>query len=333
MPLKGETDVQEMEGISNIVDDAGGSKESEKPASAASSPAEDVSNTVTDDALSVVRDVVDKREPAAAASSATVEVPGQTTGDQSTQKDDENFSDVPFNKHPRFQEVLRQRNDFKVDAVRYRNVQNFIDQNGLGAEEAAELLTIGGLMKVNPIEAWKRMKPAIQKLLVAAGEVLPDDLKDRVAKGEITADAAMEVSRSRATVDATHAQRSFEQQRSDQTRSTELRNTLMGAAAAWEADRHLRDPNFDAKLPLVQKEVVWLQSQEGKPDTPQGVQDQLRRAYEAVNAAAPTPVAPTSRQKPAITPVNGGQVTGDVRPAPQSTLDIIKGVVAKSRAR
>jgi hypothetical protein len=332
MPPKGDTEVLEPE-ISNIVDDAGDAKASEKPASAAPSTATDVSNTVADDALSVVRDVVDKRTPETAASSATVDSSGQPTGDQPTkQPDDENFSDVPFNKHPRFQQVLGRLKTAEVDAVRYRNVQNYLDQNGLDAPEAAELLAIGGLMKVNPIEAWKRMKPTIQKLLIAAGEVLPDDLKDRVTKGELTADAAMEVSRSRATVDATQAQRTFEQQRSETTRTAEVRDSLMNAAASWEADRRLRDPNFDAKLPAVQKEVVWLQSQEGKPNTPQGVQEQLRKAYEAVSATV-APVTPTPRPKPAITPVNGGQVTGDVHAAPQSTLDIIKGVVAKSRAR
>ena len=147
-------DIGEMDdqSISNTVDDAGDLKRSEKPADAASSTAPDVSNTVADeDALSVVRDVVDKR-PKAETEAPSATAAAATPAGQARQKepDDEAFSDVPFNKHPRFQELLQQRNDFKTDAVRYRNVQDFIDNNGLSAEEAAELLTVGGLIKVDP---------------------------------------------------------------------------------------------------------------------------------------------------------------------------------------
>jgi hypothetical protein len=74
------------------------------------------------------------------------------------------YSDVPFNKHPRFQELLapaQQRS--RSDAVRYNNVQNFLDTQGLSAEEAADMLVIGGLMKVNPLEAWKRMQPTLKQ--------------------------------------------------------------------------------------------------------------------------------------------------------------------------
>src|SRR6185295_1076333 len=242
--------------------------------------------------------------------------------------DDENFSDVPFNKHPRFQEILRQRNTFKVDAVRYQNVQNFIDSNGLAPEEAAELLTIGGLMKVNPVEAWKRIEPAVRKLLVAAGEVLPDDLRALIQQQKMTPEAALEVSRARAATQSVTVQRSFDQQQAERREQMAQVSLRRDAATAWERDRRARDPNFDAKLEAIGKEVLWLQRQEGIPAAPQGVQDQLRRAYENVNKGFRQAPAATARRS--ITPVNGFQTgSSDARPAPKNTMEIIQAELAK----
>jgi hypothetical protein len=329
------TEVEEIHDSPAVVtDDAGGSKEPEQPASADPSTAKDVSNLVPDDdPYQIVRDVVAKRkEPAA--SSATVEVePAQRADRQPAAKepDNESYSDVPFNKHPRFQALLHERNEFKTDAVRYRNVQGFLDNQGLSAEEAADMLIIGGLMKVNPLEAWKRMQPTLKKLLVAAGEVLPDDLKGLVTEGQMSKEAALEVSRARAATQAVEFQRSFDQQQAERRALSDKRMLRVNAAQSWEDDRRRRDPNFDAKLPDILKEVVWLQSQEGVPEEPQKVQDQLRRAYETVNKSRPAARAPARR--PAMTPVNGGQVAGDARPQPKNTMEIIQAELAKRNAQ
>jgi hypothetical protein len=324
------TEIEDINDSKTVVDDAGGPKGPEQPASAESSAAKDVSNLVPDDdPYQIVKDVVAKRKPDPAASSATVEDPAAQPRERQPAKepDNEAFTDVPFNKHPRFQALLHERNEFKTDAVRYRNVQNFLDTQGLTAEEAADMLVMGGLMKVNPLEAWKRMQPTLKKLLVAAGEVLPEDLKGLVTAGEMSRDAALEVSRARAATQAVEFQRSFDQQQADRRAQLDKRSARVNAAQSWEDDRRRRDPNFDAKLPAILKEVVWLQSQEGIPEEPQKVQDQLRRAYESVNKAGSTARAPARR--PAMTPVNGGQVAGDARPAPKSTMEIIQAELAK----
>ncbi len=281
--------------------------------------------------LDVVRDVVDqsRKDPA---SPAEGEGNGQPTADAAPkEQDDENFSDVPFHKHPRFQQLLRKAKGNEQDAERYRNVQTFLDNSGLAADEAADGLIIMGLMKTDPVEAWKRMKPTVQKLLVAAGEVLPDELRQMVQEGKMDEAAALEVSRSRAAVNATHAQRSFEQQRSQRQSQTQAVQALGIAANDWEADRRKKDPNFDKKFVPLQKEILFLQQTEGKPNTPQGVQAQLEKAYAAVNVAL-KPVQPRDQQqrfaptrpKPELKPVTGGQVAGNNRPAPQSTLDIVR---------
>lgn len=274
--------------------------------------------------LDIVRDVVDKRPKPEAASPAEGEETGdKDQGDDQKKQDDDNYSDVPFHKHPRFQHLLRQKKAADIDAVRYRNVQTFLDTNGLTADEAGDMLVIGALAKTDPAEAWKQVKPWVQKLLIAAGEVLPEDVQQRVQAGEISHEAALELTRARASTQSMQAAQTFRQQQEERRRQQELGSSIMNAAASWEEDRRVKDPNFAAKQEPLMREVAWLQTQEGKPNTPEGVKDQLQRAYKAVNAAF-VPPQPKPAPRPAVRPVTGGQVAGNAQPSQMTTLDIVR---------
>lgn len=284
------------------------------------------------DALSIVRDVVDKASvKEAPASQADGEETGAKPGVSDPKTDPEDYSDVPFSKHPRFQQVVRERREFKVDAERYRNVQTFLDSSGMSAEEAADGLTIMAQAKVDPAGAWQRIKPWVQKVLIAAGEVLPDELNQRVEAGHLDRDTALQLSRTQAQIHAMETQRSFEQQRAERSRQFEAQQSIQTAASTWEEERKVRDPNFDAKIDLLKREIAWLQREEGRPDTPEGVKDQLDRAYKTVSGrfVAPTPV-PVPR--PTIKPVPSGQQSAAARPAPRDTLDIVRQHVESARA-
>lgn len=347
MPSNEIDDTEELDLLPAVeTDEADASQEVEQSANAESSPAEDVSKPAEGEqkevsTADIVRDVVKARSaPDAEASSAKSEEAGKPADVQNPKRDDENFSDVPFNKHPRFQEVLGKLKTAEVDAGRYRNVQTFLDQNGLDAAEVADGLQIMALMKHNPVEAWKRMQPTVQKLLIAAGEVLPPDLMQRVHAGELSHEAALLVNRTKAEADAMRAGQTFAEQQAQRRREAEERQQqeqaaldLQMTAQAWEDDRRARDPNFDAKLPLVIKEVEALQKMGWRPDTPDGVSEQLRRAYAAVNARARPAAAPATALRPSIRPVTGGQVSGTAQPAPQSTKDHVARVLAARQQR
>lgn len=301
-----------------------------KPAEGAEAGSSSATDETEVDSLSVVRDVVDQREKgtAAAASSAEGEEAGSENagGTQPKAQDNENYSDVPFHEHPRFQHLIRERNSFREDAQRYQNVQSYLDQNGLTADEAADGLEIMGLMKVDPQKAWEKLKPIVQNVLVAAGEILPDDLAQRVQAKELTREAALEVSRSRAALKARDARQEFDARRGQRTASVEAQRAVTNAVEAWEADRRVKDPNFDAKLPRIQEKIAFLHATEGRPKDAEGAKAQLKKAYDAVNkelganAAAPRP----QQRKPAVSMVRGGQVAGNARPEPKSTLDIVR---------
>ena len=329
MPPELETDTAEIENVA-AVDEADAAKAAEQSADAQSSGAEDVS-TPEASALSVVRDVIEQREggEAAAASSASGEDTGEAAGEQTTttEPDNENFSDVPFNKHPRFQALLGELKTTREDAGRYKNVENYIAAQNLNGDEAADLLRIGGLIKTDPAKAWAEIKPTVQKLLIAAGEVLPDDLKAQVQSGEINRAAAMEISRHRAQNQTLVAQQSLGQQRAEAERLSSARQANLGAVSAWETERRARDPNFEAKMPQIEREIAWRHARGDKPTTPEGIKAQLQEAYTAVSASFAPPVA--ARPKPATKPVTGGQVNGNARPEVGSTMDAVQAVIAR----
>lgn len=278
--------------------------------------------------LNIVRDVVDEKEPEpeASASPAEGDGTGEVAGDTPPKKepDDVNFTDVPFHKHPRFQQLVRKLKSAEGDAARHRNVQTFLDTHGLGSDEAANALMVFAQAKTDPIGAWNAIKPWVQSLLVAAGEVIPDDLKARVDAGELTREAAQEIGRHRAKADAVVSTQKFRDEQARRQAEIELGDRLVSTAQSWENDRRVKDPNFEAKLEPLQKEVAWLQQKEGKPTTPEGVMDQLNRAYKVVNEQARAVAPKPDARRPALRPVMGGQVAQSLGRKPTSTLDIIR---------
>lgn len=287
--------------------------------------------------LSVVRDVVARERqeaPEAAPSAASEEDGPKADPKASKEPDDENFSDVPFHTHPRFRQLLRQRDQFKRGHEQFSNVERFLDTHGLSADEAANMLVIGGLRRTDPIACWNALQPFLQDLVVAAGVAIPPDLQQRVAAGEMSEAAARELSQSRAKISAGQMQRTFEQQRETNARLTDQATQVVRAAEDWEADRRQKDPNFDQKLDPIMREVAFLQRTEGVPNHPDGVRDQLKRAYESVNASLRTSVSNAGRtlasaaaatRRPAVRPVMGGQVQASASPEPKSVLDIVRG--------
>lgn len=328
-----DTEIQDLESsaISATLDDAGADK-----ADAQAAPSTADGATKEADTLSVVRDVVDARAATKAASPAEGdEVEGQQPGVSVSKKDpdDENYTDVPFHKHPRFQHLMRRAKSLEVDAGRYRNVETFLSNAGLGADEAADALRIAGMAKINPAQAWEEIKPWVTSLLVAAGEVLPNDLSQRVQKGELPQAAAIELSKARAGQASMEHARQFEETQRTTRAQQEAASAVTNTVEAWETDRRIKDPNYAAKEVPLQKEIAFLHRTEGVPRTPDAVREQLNRAYKAVNeqvrAATPQPLA---RTRPAVIPVRGGQVNvGATAQAPKTTLELVQSMRRAAR--
>ena len=277
------------------------------------------------DLLSVVRDAVkESREPASPA--AQEENSDQPTADDDASKtepkeqDSENFSDVPFNKHPRFQELVRERNQYREGARQFEQIQSFIRTNGLTPEEAADALISRAEMKSNPQEAWKKLKPLVQQLLIDAGEVLPPDLNEQVQRGLISRDAAFEVSRLRARVGISEKFSERQAEQAQQEAEQRRVQSIVDTVAVWERETRAKDVDFAAKADDLQREVAWLQRRDGVPSTPEAAKKQVEDAYAAVNRRVAA-----SRPRPGKAPVTGGRVAREHPAAqPNSMLELVQ---------
>lgn len=285
------------------------------------------------DTLSLVRDVVAAAVPGAAVSPTEGQEAGQQPDPQAPQTPGaEDYDGLPFSRHPRFRQLISERKDllketerlkeFEQDAERYRNVQTFLETNNVSAEEAGQVLQIAARAKLDPAGAFEQLRPIVEDLMTRAGVLLPPDLQQAVQAGTYTPEVAAELSRARAVTKAAETREAAMTTRQTQDRQAQEVTGLRTAAESWGTERQAKDPGFATKMDALGREVAWLQRSEGVPNTPQGVREQLDKAYKAVNERLP-PAAPPQIRKP-IRPVVGGQVNGNAKPVINSTLELIR---------
>jgi ribosomal protein L19E len=272
--------------------------------------------------LSIVRDAVQS------------ETPEPSTGEkrdpqaaQPKEPDEENFSDAPFHNHPRFRALIQQRNELRAPAESYRKIEAFCTENAIASEEAAQALNWLALMKRDPAAAWNEIKPTIQTLLGTIGEILPQDLREKVAGGQMTLEVAKALSKERAKATIATGAMSFRDQQdearqraADQQARQRKVATCVGAAREWETAARSVDADFVKKAEALEKEVRWLQHKEGVPDTAEGVKQQLTKAKKAVDAS----IAALRPRRPSVQPVVGGSTSGTPRAQPKSVLEIVQ---------
>lgn len=281
------------------------------------------------DLRSVVRDAVRKTTEGDAASPAGQDKESDQSAEVSKseqepkEQDNESFSDVPFHKHPRFKELVAQRDQYREGARQFEQVTSFLETQGITPEEAADMLVLRSLMKHDPQKAWAQLRPMVQQLLIDAGEVLPADLQQRVQKGEMTREAAIEFSRLRAQQTTTQKQATFRQEMEQRDAEARRVSEIRASITDWERETMARDPDFSAKTEALQKEVLWLQRVHGVPKTAADARKQAQTAYENVTKQLTSAVR--AQQKPQQRPVTGGRVaSGQPSAPPKSILEIVQ---------
>ncbi|MEI7837901.1 MAG: hypothetical protein WCK05_15980, partial [Planctomycetota bacterium] len=210
--------------------------------------------------LDVIRSVVSKA-PQKEASSAIQEPVKVLAAQPETPQDD---AKLPFAHHPRFKELLNQNRDLRsskvtkeefevhrADANSYRKVTGFMDTYGLKIEDVAEGFNIMALMKTDPAAALKRLQSHYNQLQKVTGNVLPDDLREKVESGFTDEETARELARRRAIDERT--QELARQHLADTERQhaeaikAEHRTKTLSVVADWERGIRSRDPDYDRK--------------------------------------------------------------------------------------
>ncbi len=162
-------------------------------------------------------------------------------------------------------------------AERMARIDKFVEENGLSKEnmntlfEGAVKLKKGGLtdedfrtgvemmVAVNndPQRAFELLMPLMETLAALTGEVLSPELAEQVTAGQITEEAAREISRARAgrviqTTQQTEAQKraQAEQQQSAQAQLQKQGDAVATGITQWENQWKRSDPDYAIKSSL-----------------------------------------------------------------------------------
>ncbi len=258
---------------------------------------------------------------------------------------------LPFAEHPRFKQLLardRERRELKreLEPLKeklaalepkvkvYDDIVRFTQQARFTGDDFSNLLTMGRLMKSDPIAFYEAFKPHWDKIEQQAGARLPDDLAAKVESGVIDAETAAELARKRAeakvsgdrasmTAREMRAQADKEQQAEEQRKQTEFVNAIGNSVTAWEKSWKSSDPDYAKKQPFVMDRVMRL-LQQTPPKSVQEAVDMCNKAKKAIDSE----LRSTLPQKQPVRPTNSG-TSVDTKGEPKSALEAAEMALAR----
>ena len=247
--------------------------------------------------------------------------------DTSAQKiDPSKQAELPFHNHPRWKEMINERDQLKPAAEQYEKITTFMHSNGLSPQEMAEGMYVMALMKNNPAEAYQKLQQYVGTLARFTGDVLPDDLQAKVNDGFIDQDSARELARLKAEREfsALRSQEVYQAQINQQEAARaqhELTNShaMVNAVTQWEHAERAKDPDWAAKYEMVQDRVKALLSATPARNPSDALQI-AQRALADVNARL-RPLA--GRNVPLRNPTSS-MSSANTAPAPRTLADVIR---------
>ena len=241
--------------------------------------------------LDIVREVLARDAEPAKSSDAE---PAKTDAEKATEAakaDDKSGEDVeeadkalPFHKHPRFQDVTRQRREAlgkvaELEKARTEaeplltfgsGVVSFMQKNDLSGENVSELLNIGALIRSDPAKGREAVKAVLDALDAMLGETLPADLQARVDDGDISEDDAKALSKAKAAAALAKSRaegvEAASKATSDAQAQAQTQKTVVDAVNLRLSVLRKADPDFAAKEKLLDREIkARMHERGGKP--------------------------------------------------------------------
>lgn len=264
---------------------------------------------------------------------------GEEETDERTEE--EKDKDLPFHKHPRWQEVYKERNELrdklasmedyapsKQKAQSWDGLQDFVAKSGLSDQDMDAGFEIMVAMKHDPARAYGMLKPYMEALSQMVGETLPEDLQGLVETGRMDEEAAKQYARERSSRQWHEAKRgeerqAYQGQQVQQSRAAETARVqaITQAVQAWESDWSKSDADFSKKHALVHDRTVAIVRAEGAPATPDDAIAIAKRARSDVEKQ----LGGLLPKKDPKTFVSGGAASrSSTTPQPKSALEAAK---------
>lgn len=283
-----------------------------------------------EDLLSVVQDAMqpsDDEESLTSEEDESDDGEGDYASDDLAASDaDDSFEDVPFHKHPRFKEVIDQRNKYREGAEQYEQITSFLSENNLSAEEAAQGFQIMAMMKNDPKAALDALSPFVQQLGMQAGVTMPDDIQSKVNDGYLDEEAGRELSRLRADAARERQMREQMQGQQRQAQAQAQLNNLAATVTEWEERTRASDPDYDLKQDEIDDRVRVLVTERGRPQTAQQAIAMAKEAYDSVNERYK---ARFGNKRP-IRTASGGKLGGTPQAEPNSLMEAVQNALGNT---
>ena len=279
-----------------------------------------------EDLLSVVQSAIDENQPEETESqsveSKTEEVETDTPLTEETEQDV--LDNVPLHLQPRFKEVIAEKNEYKKGHEQYEKIQSSLKEMKLSAQETAQGLSIMGLMKSNPQAALEALQPIINNLQQVTGQIIPEDIQQKIEDGYMDEDIGKELARTRADV---QIQRNANEQmlnEQEQMKTQDQINVIAQSVTNWEENIRKTDPDFELKQDEIDDRVSALVRENGRPNNSQDAVALAQNAYETVTKRHQGRLGV---RRP-IRSLSGGKLGGSPVPEPKSLMDAVQNALA-----
>lgn len=244
----------------------------------------------------------------------------------------------PFHEHPRWKEVVQQNQDYtrrltelEPLANRQRYHENFMNEMGISPEEFVNGMNILAAVKTDPAKARELLAPIWNQLSEFDGSVIPQDLRQRVAEGEMSEQAAKELAQLR-------VEKKLQEHNARVSTTTQAQRTAKAKAnalASWDHAKRKLDPDFhpkkaqdapDGLWEITAAKLTYLMTVD-YPDTPEKAISHMEKAYNeakrlVVALRGPLPktrLAPNSRRSIGSVP----------KGAPKTIRDVVRQVASQ----
>jgi len=245
------------------------------------------------DLLSVVQDALPTEEaetPQEETEEEVTEVESEEELEADAEDDSEDYSNVPFNKHPRFQKLIAEKNElkelsnkYKTDSEQFNKITDFIKLNNLSAKDAVEAFKMMAALRNNPEEGYKMLQGHLERIGNVTGRNLPKDIQEKVDDGFLDEDAAKELSQARASLYRERQLREQSQQKFTNASASANESQMADAVKSWGEKTLANDPDFSLKQEEFNDRISAIVAERGTPKSPEEVVQIADDAYVTIN--------------------------------------------------
>lgn len=252
---------------------------------------------------------------------------------------------VPFHNHPRWQEMLQQRDGLEQRATvaeqrlqqlkpveeQFNFHRSYMERYGITDQDVANAMQFLALQKTDPQKAIEMLKPIQESLREYDPSVLPKDIQDLVDNNEMTPTAAKMLAQSRAETNAMRRQMDA-QKASQQVATSQATNNSI---KSWDTLKRGQDPDFkpkqkgqpDGLWELTAKNFAYIQTTRFANNPAEAIanlEEAYKDAKDMVNRLA---TVRTQVRNPVTSSQSSSAIT--TKKAPKTVYDVTKEVAAK----